>query len=254
MVKPTARSTNLWARPWRRDPDGEMTGDGVARNEPTGLGRELRTPRAAAIAGILFALILGTVIVLMSSAFPQDAKERVAWITNASGRGSVALAIKLIPFAGIAFLWFIGVIRNRLGDREDKLFATVFLGSGLLLVGTLFTAAAVVGSVLLTYEEAPTISPDTLRIAEILATTLLGTFATKMAAVFTLAVTTVGLRTQLVPRWLSVIGVGCAVALLLTPPAPKLTLLVFPLWVLILSLHILVLSIRSQAPLAGDNR
>ena len=75
-----------------------------------------------------------------------------------------------------------------------------------------------------------------------------------MAAVFTLSVTTIGLRTGLVPRWLSVIGVACAVALVLTPPAPKLTQLVFPIWVLILSVHILVVSISSPAPVVGDDR
>lgn len=75
-----------------------------------------------------------------------------------------------------------------------------------------------------------------------------------MAAVFTLSVTMIGRRTQLVPRWLTVIGVACAVALVLTPPAPKLTQLVFPLWVLILSLHIMVVSMRSPAPGAGYDR
>ena len=219
--------------------------------ESARLGRDLRTPKAAAVAGILFSLMLGTVIVMMSSAIPPRGTGRGVWITNASSRGSVAFALSLIPFAGIAFLWFIGVIRNRLGDREDKFFATVFLGSGLLFVGILFTAAAVMGSVLVAYEQSPTISPDTLRIAEVLASTLLVTFGARMAAVFTFSVTAVGLRTQLVPRWLSVIGVVCAVSLVVTPPAPKLTQLVFPLWVLILSLNILVVSTQSSAS-GGD--
>jgi hypothetical protein len=166
--------------------------DNIPVTEPARLARDLRTPKAAAVAGILFSLMLGTVIVMMSSVIPPQGAGRGAWITNASSRSSVAFALSLIPFAGIAFLWFIGVIRNHLGDREDKFFATVFLGSGLLLVGILFTAAAVMASVLATYEQAPTISPDTLRIAEILASTLLVTFGARMAAVFTLSVTTVG--------------------------------------------------------------
>jgi hypothetical protein len=222
--------------------------------EPTGLARELRTPRAAAIAGILFALIIGTVIVMMSSAIPTDPAHVGTWIADASNRSSVAFAMNLIPFAGIAFLWFIGVIRSRLGDREDKLFATVFLGSGLLLVGILFTAAAVMGSALFVYSESPALSRDSLRIALVLASTLLVTFGARMAAVFTLSVTMVGLRTELVPRWLSVIGVVCAVALILTPPAPKLTQLIFPLWVLILSLHILVVSMRAPASGTAEDR
>jgi hypothetical protein len=225
----------------------------VPQAEPAGVAGEVRTPKSAAVAGILFALILGTAIVMMWSAIPQDPVQGVVWITNASSRSSVAFAMNLIPFAGISFLWFIGVIRNRLGDREDKFFATVFLGSGLLLVGILFTAAAVMSSALFVYSESPNFSRDTLRIALVLVNTLMGTFGARMAAVFTLSVTTIGVRTQLVPRWLSVIGVVCAVALVLTPPAPKLTQLVFPLWVLILSLHIMVGSTRSPAG-AGDDR
>ena len=221
--------------------------------EPARLARELRTPRAAAIAGILFALMLGTVIVMVSSAIPPDATHRGVWISNASSRSSVAFALNLIPFAGIAFLWFIGVIRNHLGEREDKFFATVFFGSGLLLVGMLFTAAAAMGSVLVVYSRSPSISSDAVRLGLVFASTLLVTFGARMAAVFTLSVTAVGLRTGLVPLWLSIIGVICAVALVLTPPAPKLTQLVFPLWVLILSLHILVVSMQSPAPVAGDN-
>jgi hypothetical protein len=227
---------------------------GAPEADPAGVAGELRTPKSAAVAGILFALLLGTVIVMMSSAIPRDPARGALWITNASSRNSVAFAMNLIPFAGIAFLWFIGVIRNRLGAREDKFFATVFLGSGLLLVGVLFTAAAVMGSALLVYSDSPGISRDTLRMALVLASTLLVTFGARMAAVFTLSVTTIGLRTQLVPRWLSAIGVVCAVALVLTPPAPKLTQLVFPSWVLILSLHILVVSMRPAAPGAGERR
>jgi hypothetical protein len=39
----------------------------------------------------------------------------------------VAIGLNLIPFAGIAFLWFIGVIRDRIGAHEDRFFATVLL-------------------------------------------------------------------------------------------------------------------------------
>lgn len=48
--------------------------------------------------------------------------------------------MKLVPFAGIAFLWFIGVLRDRLGQLEDRFFATVLFGSGPLFLGTLFPA------------------------------------------------------------------------------------------------------------------
>jgi hypothetical protein len=188
----------------------------------------------------------------VSSAIPPVAKHTGAWITNSADRSSIGLAMNLIPFAGIAFLWFIGVIRNHLGAREDRLFATVFLGSGLLFVGILFTASAVMGSVLVAYSDSPDISRDTLRLALVLTSTLLVTFGARMAAVFTLSVTAIGLRTRFVPPWMSVIGIVCAAALVATPPAPKLMQLVFPFWVLILSLHILGVSTRSPKLGAGD--
>jgi hypothetical protein len=53
----------------------------------------------------------------------------------------VRLPVQLAPFAGMAFLWSIGVLRNRLDELEDQFFATVFLGSGLLLAASLFAPA-----------------------------------------------------------------------------------------------------------------
>ena len=52
----------------------------------------------------------------------------------------------LMPFAGIAFLWFIGVVRDGFGRFEDKFFSSVFIGSGLLFLAMMFVASAVVGA------------------------------------------------------------------------------------------------------------
>ena len=209
-------------------------------SEPVGLTRELRTPRSAAVAGIIFAVILATVIVLIHSAIPRTGD--TSWVRNPSQRHAVSSALGLIPFAGIAFLWFIGVIRTRLGALEDKLFATVFLGSGLLFVGLLFTAAAVLGSVLRLYDSPRSVSPDTLRWGQTLVIELLGTFGARMAAVFILSVTTVGHRVGVNPRWLTVLGYLSALVLLVSPPLPKWGQLLFPAWVLALSITIWVAS------------
>lgn len=104
----------------------------------TPFSEELRTPRSAAIAGIAFALILAAVIVRLRVSGPESDGGGTAWLTDAQRRSAVSTAMNLVPFAGIAFLWFIGVVRSRLGTREDKLFATVFLGPGLLFVALLF--------------------------------------------------------------------------------------------------------------------
>ena len=126
--------------------------------------------------------------------------------------------MSLIPYAGIAFLWFIGVIRTRLGDQEDKLFATAFLGSGLLFVAMLFSAAAVNGALLHLYAASPQVSTDDARFGSAIVAAFLGTFGIRMAAVFTLVVTNLGRRTAIVPTWLVVIGYLTAVTLLLAPP------------------------------------
>jgi hypothetical protein len=108
--------------------------------------KKLTTPRAAAIAGILFALLYGTSMVLVRISIPSDPAADGAWLETYSS--TVALALTLSSYAGIAFLWFIGVIRDRLGDLEDRLFATVFLGSVLLFLASTFVGAALAGGLL----------------------------------------------------------------------------------------------------------
>lgn len=206
------------------------------------IARELRTPRSAAVAGIAFALILGTVIVLFRASGPAAEGGGTTWLTDAGRRSAITTALNLVPFAGIAFLWFIGVIRNRLGAREDKLFATVFLGSGLLFVAMLFGGAGMIGSVLLLTGGPDAIATDSIRLAQTMSATLLGTFGARMAAVFVLSVTTLGLRTRLVPRWLVLLGYVVAAGLLLSPPITGWSQLLFPAWVLVLSVQILVAS------------
>jgi hypothetical protein len=113
----------------------------------------LRTPNAAAVAGILFSSLLIAAFWLVRNAVPADPQELGSWLgTNAR---SVALAMNLVPFAGIAFLWFIGVLRDRLGQLEDRFFATVFFGSGLLFLSMLFLSSAIIGGILVAFATQP---------------------------------------------------------------------------------------------------
>jgi len=204
---------------------------------------EFRTPRAAALAGIAFGLILIIVVVLLHLAVPPG-QGQSEWISDDSKRSKVKLALELVPFAGIAFLWFIGVIRSRLGDREDKLFATAFLGSGLLFVAMLFTSAATIGALLVAYDGPDPLPANDVKLVSALSTALLATFGIRMAAVFTLVVTNLGRRTGIVPRWLQVFGYGTALVLFLAPPRTFWAILLFPTWVLLLSAEILIASLR----------
>src|SRR5277367_774274 len=114
---------------------------------------QLRTPRAAAVAGVVFSVLVLAVFWLMRLSVPADPHEPGAWLKGSVS--SVVIALNLVPFAGVAFLWFIGALRDRLGAREDRFFATVFLGSGLLFLGMLFVAAAVVGAMLVAFKNDP---------------------------------------------------------------------------------------------------
>jgi hypothetical protein len=147
--------------------------------------RSVRQPRAAAVAGLAFGLILSSVLVLLHSAAPGSTAESGSWVTDLERREAVSTALALIPFAGIAFLWFIAVVRSSLGGREDRFFDTVFTGSGLVFVAMLFAAAAVLLSSLSLADAGVVRDPAADAEAWALAAALLGSFGARMAAVFT---------------------------------------------------------------------
>ena len=121
--------------------------------------RAIRTPRAAAVAGIVFSVLFATSVVLLEWALPSDSLDTGPWVEDDARRNAVSLSLQLLPFAGIAFLWFIGVLRDRIGAGEDRFFATVFLGSGLLFVAMFFASGAVAGGLISTAAEASTGRP-----------------------------------------------------------------------------------------------
>jgi hypothetical protein len=206
---------------------------------------ELRTPRSAAIAGILFAVLLTTSFVLLRLALPVRTGNAAAWLTIPGRRAAVVVALNLIPFAGIAFLWFIGVVRDRIGRHEDRFFATVFLGSGLLFVAMLFVASAIAGGLLADSairQEGST--SEAWRLGARFAGLLVNIYAMRMAAVFTISTATIALRTGAMPRWIAYLGYATALVLLVGVGISPLAELLFPFWILILSIETLVTSRR----------
>lgn len=201
--------------------------------------QHVRDPASAAIAGIIFSVILIVVLAQFHAAVPAGSAT-TEWLDESSRRSGVQLAVGLIPFAGIAFLWFIGVIRTRLGSREDKLFATVFLGSGLLFVAILFLAGSILATLLTLYSRGFAVDADAMVLLTVLTKSMMGMFGFRMAAVFTLSVTSLGLRTRLLPKWLVGLGYLTAIVLLLSPPVSPWSQLLFPAWVLAFSVHTLV--------------
>ena len=199
----------------------------------------LRTPRAAAVAGILFSVLLISSLVLLRVSVPAVPAVPGAWLTDSGKRTAVAIGLNLIPFAGIAFLWFIGVIRDRIGAHEDRFFATVFLGSGLLFVGMLFVGAAVAGATIAAASSAHP-GADTLALSRNVTGSLLNVYAMRMAAVFTLTTVNIARRTAIVSRWLVLAGLACALILLVGTGISPWVELLFPAWILALSLDVLI--------------
>lgn len=225
-----------------------MKKENMMELETTMTATHLRAPRAAAIAGILFAILLITSLWLIHLAVPADPLEAGAWLQTRLN--TVALALNLVPFSGIAFLWFIGVLRDRLGEREDRFFSTVFLGSGLLFLAMLFMSAAMVGGLIIAYAVDPgrLLGSTTFTSARAIAYEIMNIYAIKMAGVFMIVTSTLALRTGFIPRWIAFLGYAVALLLLLSSRYIEGILMVFPLWVLLLSFYILIDNLRQPSP------
>jgi hypothetical protein len=217
--------------------------------ESGAVARAIRTPRAAALAGIAFSLLFALALILVRTAVPADPDDAEQWLSDGSRHDAVLLGLGLVPFAGIAFLWFVGVVRDRIGEAEDRFFATAFLGSGLLFVGMIFAASAVAGGLIAAAEQNADrlLSSGAWELGRETTYQLMVVYAMRMAAVCVLAISTILLRTRLAPRWLVTSGYAIAVVLLLTVGSFAWVELLFPAWILALSVYVLVTSLRSHA-------
>jgi len=216
--------------------------------QPEPLTRErLKTPRAAAIAGILFSVLLTTTLVLLRISVPAISPEVQL---SATRERILLLALTLVPFAGIAFLWFIGVVRDRLGTYEDRFFATVFFGSGILFLAMFFAATAVAGATIMVLHATPKlmIESGAYIFGRAISAQIMNVFALKMAGVFMISTATLAIRTHILPRWITLPGYALAALLLLSSRFADWLPLVFPLWVLVLSLYILIENLRGIKP------
>jgi hypothetical protein len=194
-------------------------------------GRQVRAPWAASIAGLLFSILFTAALVLVRSQVEQ------------AGQGTIMVigGLYLAPFAGIMFLWFVAVIRDQIGEREDRFFATVFFGSGLLFVALLFTAAAVVSTptALVGFLGGAQPSAEGMALLRALGYTLLFALATRAAAVFMVATATIGIRSGVFPRWFALVGYLLGLVLLVAVSFADWFILVLPAWVAVVSLFIL---------------
>jgi hypothetical protein len=201
---------------------------------------QLTTPRAAAVAGILFALLFGATLILIRVKMPEGVGDSAEWLD--SQKGGISTAAKLMPFAGITFLWFIGVVRDNLGRYEDRFFASVLLGSGLLFLAMMFVSTAVAAALVATNTGVTDAAAHVAVIwfGKMIVVSAAKTYAIRMAAVFMISLATIWLKTGLMPRWLVAVSYLVALGLLIAGDVSMWLTLAFPAWVLVVSALILL--------------
>ncbi|MHC2999121.1 hypothetical protein [Microbacterium sp. HJ5] len=211
-------------------------------------GRRLTSPRAAAVAGVLFAVLFTVALALIRSALPETVTLTTDWLDHSTST-RINIGVGLVPFAGIAFLWFLGVIRDRFRDAEDQLFSSVFIGSGLLFLAMLFVSAAIAGGMiatasLITDEQS---RADITTFGRSVMLQVSNVYALRMAGVLLISVATMWLRTGVMPRWLAFVTYGVALVLLVVTTLSLWATLIFPVWVFVVSVLILVQNFRRRA-------
>lgn len=216
------------------------------------MARRLSTPRAAAFAGVVFAVLFATSLGLLRSVFPGDPFTESQWADTGATR--LRWAITLAPFAGIAFLWFVGVVRDHFGELEDRFFSTVFLGSALLFLAMVFVSMALAGALLAGVNAGQTQYDEaTVAFGRAVMLEVSNVYALRMAGVFMISLGTIWLRTGIMPRSMALVTYAVAAVLLFVTNISLWVTMVFPAWVLAVSLGIIVLTRRRDREQAASH-
>ena len=200
----------------------------------------LRTARAAAVAGLLFAAVMITALVLTRTAFPYDVYLDTGALPSAEQIERASWALRLVPYGGIAFLWFMAALNYHLGAADNRLFTTVFLCSGTIYIALAFVGTAIGSGELAVMRQGLEFASPTRILAAQQFNELFLSLGFRMAAVFTLALSTFGRVRKVLPLWLSILGTVTGLALLLAPVGLRYGELLFPGWVALVSAYLLI--------------
>ncbi len=221
-----------------------MTTTSMTKSAPFKVPQAVTVPRAAAVAGILFATLFGISVVLVRLSVPANSADISAWTPTTLDRA--ILALRLIPFAGIFFLWFVGVIRTHLGPAEDRLFATVTLGSALVFLALTLASSAVTSGLLgsLRSTSSQALPQEVYLLVRSIADQAFNTYGVKLASVFMLSLATLWRSTRVMPRIIVYLTYLLALGMLVTFSQSLWLLLIFPAWVLLVSIYILITNLH----------
>jgi hypothetical protein len=220
-------------------------------NQPL-IRRQVRSPRSAAIAGILFAILRIISIVLITSV-SSPAELSIEWLETWAGTSSTV--VLLVVFSGIAFLWFTAVIRDLIGEREDHFFATIFFGSGILYVALGFVWAAIFGAMLGIYSSSSILltNNDIYIFGFAVMNEISDNYVLRMAGVYMISINTLWARAEVMPRWLIIITYILALGFFLFAEMLLEARFLFPVWVFLISVYILILNYRRKQDQESEN-
>ncbi len=207
--------------------------------------RRLGSINAAAVAGIVCATgwALSLSGLLAAPGIGASDEDITRYYANASRCNAAVVWLQVLVIATIAFLWFIGVVRGRIGDREPKLFGTVFFGAGILLAGLLFLGAALLAApAVLVKIGGRTPSPDAVGLTRAAAAVTLSVFAPRVATLVMMATASLGRVTGALPRWLVWLTYFAAAAEFVNVTIVVPTVYLVPAWIAVVSVVILVRS------------
>lgn len=224
-----------------------MTGQEAAAVDPLiaskGWRRRLASVEGAAVAGLVCAAGWSfSLRGLLATPGIGASDEEIAryYLEDRSGPSALVL-VQVMVVSTIAFLWFVGVVRSRIGDHEPKLFGSVFLGGAILLAGLVFVGTAALAAPGILVDVGGKVpDPGAVSLLRSFTAIVLSVFAPRVAALVMFSTASLGRATGALPRWLIVgtylAGLGELVNVTIRAPS----IYVFPAWIAVVSVVLLV--------------
>ena len=212
--------------------------------------QSIRSVKSAAIAGVIYSILAIAALLLLRD-FPAAGAAGTtptAWIEDPLNQAALIVGLNLASISSVAFLWFVAVIRKRMGDKEDKFFSTVFLGSALVYIGIWLVAAAAIASIAVAHQRFDDASLNTDSVTFLLgfSEALILVVGPRLQGVFVLTTSTLILRTEMLPSWLAYLGYAAGSIMVLFPIISEPVGLGFPLWVLVVSVTMLIVKSKQN--------